>query len=179
MGAVAPAHQDAILVVAQIGNGYRKPDPNARQQGCKRNSGSICEHPVAIVIRFCVALLITGEIIGKIKRIFCSSTPVIGSFDRQPCECPRSEFQNTRGASGGWRRGCGHQNKVRKLCSNISMYGMLGPAPKLAGTVGAGIPGIYSKTGDDQNRDKLFWDTAHHVKFVVGSHFGDAGHPIR
>jgi hypothetical protein len=140
MGAVAPAHQDAILVVAQIGNGHCKPDPNARQQGCKRDCSCICEHPVMIVIRFFVTLFKAGESIGKIESVFCSSTRMIGSVNRQPCEFPRSEFQNTRGTTGGCWRGDGHQHKIRKLCSNISMYGMVGPAPKLAGTVGRGYP---------------------------------------
>lgn len=62
MSAVPPAHQHAILSVAEIGEGHRKPDPDACQRGCKRDRGDIRNHPVAILVRAFALALESGQV---------------------------------------------------------------------------------------------------------------------
>src|SRR4029450_2093459 len=65
-GAVAAAHQDAILGFAKVGDADREPDADRSQRHGERERSDIGEHAVTEVVGFIARPLVTRQIIRSV-----------------------------------------------------------------------------------------------------------------
>src|SRR6267143_4200021 len=64
-GAVAAAHQHAILGLAQIGDADRKPDADGGQRHGEGERGDIGEHAMTEIVAFVARPLVAGQIVRR------------------------------------------------------------------------------------------------------------------
>lgn len=57
-----PAHQHAILGLAQVGDAHGKPDADRRERNGEGEGGDIGEHAVAEIVRFLPGFLVTRKV---------------------------------------------------------------------------------------------------------------------
>lgn len=74
VGAVAAAHQHAILRTPEIGDFDREPDAHPGQNGGKDDGSGIRQHTVPIVVRFRAFELrqVRGGIFAKTRCVGCA-----------------------------------------------------------------------------------------------------------
>src|ERR1044072_6608430 len=68
-GAIPPAHQYAILGLAQIGNAHCKPDPDCSQRDRKRKRRDIRQHAMTKIVRLVPRMRIACEIVRLLPDI--------------------------------------------------------------------------------------------------------------
>ena len=95
MRAIPPAHQNAILGIAQIGEGHGEPDAGPRQCRRKGYGSGIRDHTMTIVVRTFGRPFLTGQIGCKLAG---------RGGRRGPCLCARAEFQHAMFAVGHERQ---------------------------------------------------------------------------
>ena len=81
LGAVAPTHQHAILVLAQIGNAHRQPYSNGRQRDGEGEGRDVGQHAMLEVVRFLAASFEARQI----RRGAAGSAPPVGRADAPGC----------------------------------------------------------------------------------------------
>ena len=68
-GAVAAAHQHAILGLAEIGDADREPDADRGQRHGERERCDIGKHAMTEIVGLVAGPLVAGQIIGRGRRI--------------------------------------------------------------------------------------------------------------
>ena len=83
MGAVSPAHKNAVLRVAKIGKGHGQPNSDARQRRRENNRGNVCDHPMAVLFRALTPSLVLRQISRDLAATNMSN--IVGVFIGNRC----------------------------------------------------------------------------------------------
>jgi hypothetical protein len=66
-GAITPAHQHAVLGLAQIRNAHGEPNPDRCQRHGKSQGRNICQHAMAKIVRFIAVSLVAREVVRLLR----------------------------------------------------------------------------------------------------------------
>src|SRR5947209_16179294 len=68
-GAIPPAHQHAILGLAQIGDAHGQPDTDGDQRHGKGEGRHVCQHAMTKIVGFLAGSLVARKIVGLLPDI--------------------------------------------------------------------------------------------------------------
>jgi hypothetical protein len=68
-GAIAPAHQHAVLGLAQIRNAHGEPDSDRRQRHGKSQGRNVCQHATAKIVRFIAISLVARQVVRLLRGV--------------------------------------------------------------------------------------------------------------
>ena len=75
LGAVAPAHQDAILGLAEFGNAHGEPDPDRGQCDGEGEGGEVRQHAVTKIVGLLPRPLIARQPVGFLPGVLLRLAP--------------------------------------------------------------------------------------------------------
>src|ERR1043166_8452104 len=93
-GAIPPAHQHAILGLAEIGDTHSEPDPDRGQRHRERECREVRQHAMTEIVRFVPRALIAGEIVWLPPDIDRRYGPTAVSLAWRPIHGARAELEH-------------------------------------------------------------------------------------
>ena len=182
--AIPPAHQHAVLSLAQIGDAHGQPNSYGGQCHGKCEGGRIRQHAVAKIISAVPASLIAGQIIGLSHAIVLYGLPAnVGLPARRRIQSARPEFEHPMLVVHNDRPLGFHRRSTRDVRGPI-----LARPPRVSQTMSAGAnveTRSWRPHGTCHRRlllgrlARCRWQPSHHVELVIRAHGGDIGHSVR
>ncbi len=94
-GAIAPAHQHAVLGLAQIRNAHGEPDSDGRQRHRKSQGRNICQHAMAKIVRFIAVSIVARQVVRLLRGVVLTRLVTdVPQPTRRASQGARPEFEH-------------------------------------------------------------------------------------